>query len=429
MIELFPYRRTDMSPDTALQELAASARDASRILADADTETKNNALHAMADALLDRSPEILKANAGDVAAGKAKGLSDAMLDRLSLTRERMKDLADGIKEVAALPDPIGEVSKLRQRPNGLLVGQMRIPLGVIMMIYEARPGVAAEAAALCLKAGNAVILRGGSDAALSNEVIGATLREALRRTGLPKGAVSVAPSTDRSGMVELLKMDEMIDLVIPRGGEGLIRFVAEHSRIPVLKHYKGVCHLYIDASADLSMAVRIAINGKVQRPGVCNAVETILAHEDFAKNNLGAVCGELAEAGVEIRGCERTRLLFPQARPATEEDWHAEYLDLIASVRIVNNLSEAIEHIRVYGSNHTEAIVTNHHGNAMEFLRRVGSSTVLVNASTRFADGHQLGLGAEIGISTTKLHAYGPMGLEGLTSQKFVVLGDGQIRV
>ncbi|NLH47184.1 MAG: glutamate-5-semialdehyde dehydrogenase [Myxococcales bacterium] len=411
-----------------LKQLALAARRASLRLADADPAMKNRALLEMARLLRDRTGAILAANQSDMERGRAGKLSAALLDRLLLTEDRLATLAKGIEEIAALPDPVGEISPLTKRPNGLLVGRMRIPLGVILMIYEARPGVAADAAALCLKAGNAVILRGGSDAADSNRMFGDVLRSALDETGLPVDAVTVVDRGGHESIAELLRFDEEIDLVIPRGGEGLIRFVAEHSRIPVLKHYKGVCHLFVDRDADPQMAVDLALNGKVQRPGVCNAVETILFHEDCAPELLPLVCRELADHGVRIRGDARTRQLYPPAEAATEADWPAEYLDLIVAVRVVPDLDEAIAHIRKYGSNHTEAIVTEHYESAMKFLRRVGSSTVLINASTRFADGQQLGLGAEIGISTTKLHAYGPMGLEGLTTQKFIVFGDGQVR-
>lgn len=412
----------------AIEYAAHMARDASALVAIADTERKNEALRAMARGLVERCGEILAANASDVDAARAAGLADAMIDRLTLTEARVRAVADGVLEVAALPDPVGEISQLRRRPNGLLVGRMRIPLGVIAIIYEARPGVAADAAALCLKSGNAVVLRGGSDAARSNAVIGEVLSQAVAGAGLPPQAVTVVNDTGRDSIAWLVQVEDAVDLAIPRGGEGLIRFVTENARVPVLKHYKGVCHLYVDEWADGQIAVDLAVNGKTQRPGVCNALETILFHERVAGELLPRVCGALAEMGVEIRGCEKTRALFPAAATATDEDWATEYLDLIVSVRVVADMDEAIRHIRLYGSGHTEAIVTAHHTRAMEFLRRVDSSTVLVNASTRFADGHQLGLGAEIGISTSKMHAYGPMGLEGLTTQKFIVFGDGQIR-
>ncbi len=413
----------------AIEHAARMARDAAALVAIAESERKNAALRAMARGLVERRGEILAANARDVDAARAAGLSAAMIDRLALTEARVQAIADGVLEVAALPDPVGEISQLRRRPNGLLVGRMRIPLGVIAIIYEARPGVAADAAALCLKSGNAVVLRGGSDAAHSNAIIGEVLSRAVADVGLPAQAVTVINDTGRDSIAWLVQIEDAIDLAIPRGGEGLIRFVTENARVPVLKHYKGVCHLYVDEWADAKVAVDLAINGKVQRPGVCNALETILFHEAVAADLLPRVCGALAEAGVEIRGCDRTRALYPAAAAATDEDWSTEYLDLIVSMRVVPDMDEAIRHIRLYGSGHTEAIVTAHHTRAMEFLRRVDSSTVLVNASTRFADGHQLGLGAEIGISTSKMHAYGPMGLEGLTTQKFIVFGDGQTRV
>lgn len=419
---------TDEQRRDAIERAARAAREAAALVAIADTARKNRALAAIAQGLWDRRGEILDANRRDVEAANASGLSAALVDRLTLDEKRIRGVADGVLEVAALPDPVGEISQMRRRPNGLLVGRMRIPLGVIAIIYEARPGVAADAAALCLKSGNAVILRGGSDAAHSNAVIGDVLSQAVGEAGLPPQAVAVITDTGRDALPWLLALEDLVDMVIPRGGEGLIRFVSQNSRIPVLKHYKGVCHLYVDRSADQDMAVNIAVNGKTQRPGVCNALETILFHAQSAPDLLPKVCEALAELGVEIRGCPRTRELFPSAVAAVDEDWPAEYLDLIVAVRVVDDMDEAIRHIRLYGSGHTEAIVTTRQTEAMEFLRRVDSSTVLVNASTRFADGNQLGLGAEIGISTSKMHAYGPMGLEGLTTQKFIVFGDGQVR-
>ncbi|MBE0605149.1 MAG: glutamate-5-semialdehyde dehydrogenase, partial [Deltaproteobacteria bacterium] len=357
-----------------------------------------------------------------------RGLSGAMIDRLRLTDKVIAQMADGIDEVAALPDPLGGIERLSPRPNGLLVGRMRIPLGVIAIIYESRPNVTADAAALCVKSGNAVILRGGSEAIRSNVAIAAVLREALAEAGLPDDAVSLVPRTDRAAIDVLLTKEEYIDLVIPRGGEGLIRSVAEKSRIPVIKHYKGVCHAYVDEGADIPIAVRICVNAKAQRPGVCNALETLLVHERIASDFLPEAAKALSAAGVAIRGCPETVRLVPNAVPALASDWGTEYLDLILAVRVVPSMDAAMEHIRKHGSLHTEAILTRHHDRAMRFLREVDSSLVLVNASTRFNDGYQLGLGAEIGISTTKIHAFGPMGLSELTTTKFVALGDGQVR-
>jgi glutamate-5-semialdehyde dehydrogenase len=337
-------------------------------------------------------------------------------------------MAKGLRDVAALPDPVGEVIKMWRRPNGLQVGRMRIPLGVIAIIYEARPNVTADAAALCVKSGNAVILRGGSEAHHSNRAIGAVLQEACAAAGVPEGALQVAESKDRGLVHELLQLENYIDLVIPRGGEELIRAVAQNSRIPVIKHYKGVCHVYVDDEASLDMAEKISLNAKVQRPAVCNAMETLLVHEAVAKDFLPSVAGKLRAAGVEIRGCEKTRKLVSGVKAATEADWSAEYLDLILAVRVVKDMDDAIEHIERYGSQHTESIVTANYAKARQFLDRVDSSVVLVNASTRFNDGGELGLGAEMGISTSKIHAFGPMGLEELTTTKFIVFGDGQIR-
>jgi len=351
-----------------------------------------------------------------------------MLDRLALDAKRVEAMASGLDEVRALPDPVGAMDGLRRRPNGLLVGRMRIPLGVVAMIYEARPNVTADAAGLTLKSGNVAILRGGSEAFHSNAAIATVLRAALKATGLPEAVVSVIDTPDRAAVDALLTQDRFVDLVIPRGGAGLVRAVMEKSRIPVLAHAEGVCHVFVDAGADPAMATDIAVNAKVQRPGVCNAMETLLVHAAIAPAFLPVVGARLRERGVELRGCDRTRALLAGVTPATEDDWATEYLDLILSVRVVESLDEAMSHIRTYGSRHTEAIVTRDHGNAMRFVREVDSSLVLVNASTRFNDGNQLGLGAEIGISTTKIHAFGPMGLEELTTRKFVAFGEGQIR-
>ncbi len=408
--------------------MAKEAKAASQILAVAKTDAKNKALAEIAKGLKENMSALLEANAKDVAYAREKGLSKALIDRLTLTEARIEGMIHNLHEVISLPDPVGSIVKMWQRPNGLKVGRMRIPLGVIAMVYEARPDATVEAAALCLKAGNSVILRGGSEAINSNLCLGEIMTKALITAGLPEKAIQVVPITDRKVVLELLKLEGVIDLIIPRGGEGLIRFVTENSKIPVLKHYKGVCHVYVDDKADLKMAEEICFNAKVQRPGVCNAMETMLVHEAVAKSFLPVMLKRFVEAGVEIRGCEKTCQIFPQARPATEADWPAEYLDLILAVKIVANMDEAIEHIAKYGSNHTETIITEDYNRAWQFLERVDASVVLVNASTRFNDGNQLGLGSEIGISTSKLHAYGPMGLEELTTTKFIVFGQGQIR-
>jgi glutamate-5-semialdehyde dehydrogenase len=408
--------------------LARAAREASRPLAALSAAVKDELLRRMADALEAAIPELLTANERDLQGGRDKGLSEAMLDRLRLDETRITAMAEGLREVALLPDPVGEVTGMWRRPNGLQVGRMRIPLGVIGIIYEARPNVTADAAALCLKSGNAVILRGGSEASHSNSAIGRILQGELAGMGLPTAALQVLDTVEREAVLELLKLEEEIDLIIPRGGEGLIRFVSEHSRIPVIKHYKGVCHVFVDEGADLEIAERICINAKVQRPGVCNAMETLLVHRQAAAGFLPRIAASLQGLGVELRGCAAVRAICPQIGEATDEDWAAEYLELILAVRIVDDLDAAIAHIRRYGSLHTEAIVTRDYARAQRFLREVDSSTVLVNASTRFADGNQLGLGAEIGISTSKLHSFGPMGLEDLTTRKFIVLGDGQVR-
>ena len=413
---------------TDIKQIAKSARQASLKLASIDTNVKNKALLNMAEGLLKDAGAIKEANKKDIKAAEGKGLSKAMLDRLTVSDKVLKGMADGIKEVVALPDPVGEITRMWKRPNGLLVGRMRIPIGVIGIIYEARPNVTADAAALCLKSGNAVILRGGSEAINSNLAIAKVLQEACKKEGIPETAIQVVPTIERDIMLEMLKLEEYIDLIIPRGGEGLIRFVAENSRIPVIKHYKGVCHIFVDESADLDMAENVCLNAKVQRPGVCNAMETLLVHKNIAKEFLPRMGKKYQDANVELRGCAETRKILSYAKSATEEDWYAEYLDLILSVRVVKDMDEAIKHIAKYGSLHTESIITKDYSNSQRFLREVNSSTVLINASTRFSDGFELGLGAEIGISTTKIHAFGPMGLEELTTQKFIIYGDGQIR-
>ena len=411
-----------------VQEIAKEAKKASRILRSVNRIQKDEALKQMANALIEREDEILKENEKDLKNAYDMGLSSAMIDRLTLNEDRIKEMANGIMEVVSLPDPVGEVVKMWKRPNGLMVGRMRIPLGVIGFIYESRPNVTVDAASLCLKSGNAVILKGGSEAINSNMILVQILADALEKSGLPKGAVQMIPTTDREAVKVLISMDEYVDVIIPRGGEGLIRFVAENSKVPVLKHYKGVCHVYVDEHADLDMAQEICFNAKVQRPGVCNAMETMLVHKNIASEFLPKMLKRFQDAGVEIRGCEETLKIYPDAKPATEEDWPAEYLDLILAVKVVDNMDEALDHIERYGSNHTEAIVTNDYNNAQRFLSEVDSSVVLVNASTRFNDGNQLGLGAEIGINTSKLHAFGPMSLEELTTTKFIVYGNGQVR-
>jgi glutamate-5-semialdehyde dehydrogenase len=423
---------TDLQTDRAVADIAAlarRARSAARVLARASASQRTAALTAMAAAVRAHESDILAANAEDVAAATARGLSPAMVDRLRLDPKRVAGIAAAIDEVAGQPDLLGRLERAERRPSGLEVARMRIPLGVVAIVYESRPNVTTDAAALCIKSGNAAILRGGSEALRSNAALGRAVAAGLAAAGLPGDAVQVVPTPDREAVRAMLQLDELIDLVIPRGGEGLIRFVAEHSRIPVIKHYKGVCHVYVHAAADLDMAERICVNAKAQRPGVCNAAETILVDREVAAAFVPRLCAALAEAGVEVRGdADVQRLGGAPVKPATDDDWAAEYLDLIVAVRVVDDLDAAMDHIARWGSDHTEAIVTAEPAAAERFLREVGSSTVVVNASTRFADGGELGLGAEIGISTTRLHAYGPMGAEGLTTTKFIVRGTGQIR-
>lgn len=408
--------------------MGRKARDAGHEMAKAGSSKKREALERMAAGIEAARDAIESANAKDIQYAVEKGMSGAKLDRLRLSDKVVGEMTAGLREVALLSDPVGEITRMWTRPNGLRVGRMRIPLGVIGIIYESRPNVTVDAAALCIKAGNAVILRGGSEAFHSNTCLAEILRKALRETGLPEDAVQLVPTTDREAVLELLKQEETIDVMIPRGGEDLIRFVTENARMPVLKHYKGVCHVYVDADADFEMAERICMNAKVQRPGVCNAMETLLVHKDAAEGFLPGMAATFREAGVELRGCERTRAIVPECVPAHEEDWYAEYLELILAIRVVDDMDEAIRHITRYGSAHTEAIVTRSYERAQRFLQEVQSSLVLVNASTRFNDGFQLGLGAEIGISTSRLHAFGPMGIEELTTTKFIALGDGQVR-
>jgi len=411
-----------------MEALARRAREASRFMARADTGSKDTALRAIADAIEANREAIQEKNRRDLAAGRDRGLSDALLDRLTLTDARIAAMAEGLRQIAALPDPVGEITDLKFRPSGIQVGRMRVPLGVIGIIYESRPNVTVDAAGLCLKAGNACILRGGSEAIHSNQALAACIRAGLERAGLPETAVQVVEIADRAAVGALLQMDRYVDVIVPRGGKGLIERIVAESRIPVIKHLDGVCHVYIDDRADLDKAVRIAVNAKTQRFGVCNAMETLLVHEAVADRVLPRLAQEFRRAGVELRGCERTCAIVGDCKPATEEDWYAEYLGPILAVRVVDHLDMAMDHIARYGSAHTDAIVTEDYTRARRFLREVDSSSVMVNASTRFADGFEYGLGAEIGISTDKLHARGPVGLEGLTTQKFVVLGDGQIR-
>ena len=410
-------------------EMAKKAKAAASAVAGLSSPKRKAALLRIADNLVRRENEIIAANEKDVEEGKKKKLSNAMIDRLILDSERIAAMASGIREIAEQPDPVGEVIRMWTRPNGLLVGKMRIPLGVVGIIYESRPNVTADAAALCLKSGNAVLLRGGSEALESNLAIGRIIQGSLAEEGVPEEAVQVIPIADRNAILVMVQLEDYLDLIIPRGGEGLIRFVVENSRVPVIKHYKGVCHVFVDETADLEMAEAICVNAKVQRPGVCNAMETLLVHAAVAEEFLPKMVAKFRGLGVEVRGCPKTQALCGKdVVPATEEDWPTEYLDLILSVKVVSGLEEAISHIETYGSSHTESIVTRDYANAQTFLRRVNSSVVLVNASTRFSDGQQLGLGAEIGISTTKLHAFGPMGAQDLTTTKFIIFGEGQVR-
>jgi glutamate-5-semialdehyde dehydrogenase len=411
-----------------VRKIAQDAKAAGAALARCSTDQKNRALEEMAERLLRQSPYLIAENAKDLEYSIKAGLSSAMIDRLTLNEKTIGAMAGGLKEVAALPDPAGKVTSMWRRPNGLLVGRMRIPLGVVGIIYESRPNVTSDAAALCLKSGNAVILRGGSEAINSNIAIAGILRDVLKKLSLPEQAIQIIPTREREAVIELLKLEEYIDVIIPRGGEELIRAVVEQSKIPVIKHYKGVCHIFVDADADIEMAENICLNAKIQRPGVCNAMETLLVHKEIAGKFLPGMAAKFKAAGVTLRGCKKARAIVPDMETARDEDWYEEYLDLILSVRIVGSIEEAIAHIEKYGSLHTEAIVTKDYHNAQRFLNEVNSSTVLVNASTRFSDGFELGLGAEIGISTTKLHAFGPMGLEELTTTKFIIYGDGQVR-
>ena len=411
-----------------VEDLCKQARSAAGKLATLSTTLKNRALTAMAESLVEHTDDILAENAKDLEAFGTSKDKAAMADRLRLTPERVAEMAAGIREIADLPDPVGQTIKMWQRPNGMQVGRVRVPIGVIGIIYESRPNVTADSAALCLKSSNACILRGGSEAVHSNTAIAKVLSEAAEKAGVPAGAMTFIDRTEREVVGELLKQDQFIDVIIPRGGESLMKTVTTQSRIPVIKHDKGVCHVYIDADADPAMATRIAVNAKVQRPSTCNAMETLLVHQTMARTVLPDLVKELTAAGVEIRGCPRTLQYCPEVKPAANDDYGQEFLSLILAIKVVKNIEEAIDHIARYGSRHTEAIVTNNYGRAIRFLREVDASAVLVNASTRLNDGNQFGLGAEIGISTTRIHARGPMGLEELTCSKFIVFGSGQIR-
>ncbi|MEY4641630.1 MAG: hypothetical protein RLZZ227_1624 [Pseudomonadota bacterium] len=411
-----------------MQQLGQRARAASRLMAAAETRVKNSALHATVDAIDAARATLTAANSRDLDAGRAKGLSDAMLDRLELTPKRVDGMIEGLRQVATLADPIGEIGDMRYMPSGIQVGRMRVPLGVIGIIYESRPNVTVEAASLCLKSGNACILRGGSEALHSNTAIAACIRQGLLKAGLPEAAVQVVETVDRAAVGELITMPQYVDVIVPRGGKGLIERISKDARVPVIKHLDGVCHVYIDDSADLDKAMRIALNAKTHRYGVCNAMETLLVSFSIAEKVLIPLVEKFRELGVELRGCNRTRAIMSGIAQATEEDWYAEYLAPILAIRIVDKLDDAIEHINKYGSQHTDAIVTEDYSRGRRFLREVDSSSVMINASTRFADGFEYGLGAEIGISTDKIHARGPVGLEGLTSQKYIVLGDGHVR-
>ncbi|HEY9149356.1 MAG TPA: glutamate-5-semialdehyde dehydrogenase [Gammaproteobacteria bacterium] len=411
-----------------MQKVGEQARAAARAVAAADTGAKNAALTAIAAAIEAAAATLASENRKDLEAGKARGLDAALLDRLELTPARISAMAEGLRQIAALPDPVGEISDLKYRPSGIQVGRMRVPLGVIGIIYESRPNVTADAAGLCLKSGNAAILRGGSEAVHSNQAIAACIRDGLRAAQLPETAVQVIETTDRAAVGELVRMEKYVDVIVPRGGKGLIERISRESRVPVIKHLDGICHTYIDDEADVDKAVTVAFNAKTQRYGTCNTMETLLVHEGIAARILPVLGKQYQDAGVELRGCARTCAILPGITAASEEDWDTEYLAPILAVRVVADLDEAITHIERHSSRHTDAILTENLGRARRFLREVDSSSVMVNASTRFADGFEYGLGAEIGISTDKLHARGPVGLEGLTTLKFVVLGDGHIR-
>lgn len=412
-----------------VKDKALKSREAARIFGRLLPGIKNELLLRIADSLEASVDTLKQENSKDLDLGREKGLSEALIDRLTLTDKRIAEMAQGMREISVLPDPVGEITGMWQRPNGIRVGRMRVPIGVIGIIYESRPNVTADASALCLKAGNAVILRGGSEALHSNTAIANVLRDVLNKMSLPQDVISYIDNPNREAVLEMLKLEECIDLIIPRGGESLIRAVVDNSKIPVIKHYKGVCHIYVDEDADMDMAMSICFNAKVQRPGVCNAMETMLVHEKAAPMFLPRIGEKFKQAGVELFGCKQTRDLIPEAGLVQDDDFYKEYLDLRLNIKVVKNMDMAIDHIETYGSHHTESIVTRDYAKAMRFLREVDSSSVMVNASTRFSDGFQYGLGAEIGISTDKIHARGPMGIEELTCTKFIVLGDGHVRI
>ena len=425
-----PMDAADAARDVAayMRHVGTRARAAARVVARADTAAKDRALAAIACALRANAAAIMAANARDVDAARATGQDGAFVDRLEVTSTVIDAMARGVEEVIALPDPVGEITDLRYRPSGIQVGRMRVPLGVVGIIYESRPNVTVDAAVLCLKSGNAAILRGGSEARHSNQAVAACVQEGLRAAGLPEDAVQVIATTDRAAVGYLITDEAHVDVIVPRGGKSLIARIAREARVPVIKHLDGVCHVFIDASADVAQAIRIADNAKTQRYSTCNTMETLLVHASVAERVLPPLADIYAAKGVELRGCDRARALVPGMNAATEDDWYAEYLAPVLAVRIVDSLDAAMDHIARYGSQHTDAIVTSDYAHAQRFLREVDSSSVMVNASTRFADGYEFGLGAEIGISTNKLHARGPVGLEGLTSQKWIVLGNGQVR-
>jgi glutamate-5-semialdehyde dehydrogenase len=425
---MFEQNTTQKDIKTYMEALGKRALQAARLISKAETAAKNRALLAIAEEFERNRSSLIEENRNDLEAGRRRGLDEALLDRLDLKASRIQAMAQGLREIAALSDPVGEITGLAYRPSGIQVGRMRVPLGVIGIIYESRPNVTADAAALCVKSGNACILRGGSEAVRSNLAIANCIRHGLARAGLPEYAVQVVETADRAAVAELVRMENYVDVIIPRGGKHLIERIVEESRIPVIKHLDGVCHVYIDDRADVEKAIAIAFNAKTQRYGVCNAMETLLVASPIAPIVLPALAERYRAAGVELRGCERTRELLADCRPATDADWDTEYLAPVLSIRLVSGLDEALDHLHLHSSRHTDAIVTEDYGRARRFLREVDASSVMVNASTRFSDGHEYGLGAEIGISTNKLHARGPVGLEGLTTQKYVVLGDGQVR-
>ncbi len=420
---------TDVNIKDYMADIGRQARAASRVLVTATTGVKNDALLAMAAQLEAQSTTLIEANTQDMDAGREKGLDAALLDRLELNKERIEGMAEGLRQIAALPDPVGEISDLKYRPSGIQVGKMRVPLGVIGIIYESRPNVTADAAALCLKSGNAAILRGGSEALHSNQAIARCIHQGLKKVGLPADVVQVLDMTDRAAVGELITLSEFVDVIVPRGGKGLIERISADARVPVIKHLHGICHVYIDDRADIDKAIAVAFNAKTHRYGVCNAMETLLVHEAVAAEVLPRLAAQYQKEGVELRGCAATQKILGDIRAATEEDWDTEYLAPILSIRVVADLAAAIEHIHQHGSGHTESIMTEEIGRARTFMTQVDASSVMINASTRFADGFEYGLGAEIGISTDKIHVRGPVGLEGLTSQKYIVIGDGNIRV